>query len=94
MSVSNDTGDCGAVVNYTTPTGTNCDTVTCDHPPGSFFPVGETTVTCTSSVGPDCSFKVTVNDTQDPTVNAPADGWLGFTHDIVLRGRHATPTTP
>ena len=22
------------------------------------------------------------------------DGWLGFTHDIVLRGRHATPATP
>lgn len=28
---------------------------------------------------------------------APAevgDGWLGFEHDIVLRGRHATPETP
>jgi hypothetical protein len=30
--------------------------------------VGETTVTCTSPVGPSCSFKVTVNDTQAPTI--------------------------
>ena len=35
---------------------------------GSFFAVGETTVTCTSSVGPTCSFKVTVNDTQAPNI--------------------------
>ena len=58
ISVSNDPGECGAVVNYTEPSGEGCGTVTCDHPSGSFFPVGETTVTCTSSVGPTCSFKV------------------------------------
>jgi hypothetical protein len=68
VSVSNDTDQCGAVVNYTAPTGAGCGTVTCDHASGSFFAVGETTVTCTSSVGPTCSFKVTVNDTQGPTI--------------------------
>jgi hypothetical protein len=35
--------------------------------------VGDTTVKCTSSAGPSCSFKVTVNDTQNPTISAPAD---------------------
>jgi hypothetical protein len=68
ISVPNDTDQCGAVVNYTEPSGAGCGTVTCDHPSGSFFPVGDTTVTCTSSTGPTCSFKVTVNDTQGPTI--------------------------
>src|SRR6185295_10926943 len=39
---------------------------------GSFFAVGNTSVTCTSSTGPTCSFNVTVNDTQAPTISAPA----------------------
>lgn len=73
MSVSNDTDQCGAIVNYTTPSGEACGTVTCDHPSGSFFSVGETTVTCTSTAGPACSFKITVNDTQDPKISAPAN---------------------
>ena len=73
ISLSNDTDQCGAIVNYTEPSDAACGTVTCDHPSGTFFPVGETTVTCTSTAGPTCSFKVTVNDTQNPTVNAPAD---------------------
>jgi hypothetical protein len=64
----NDPGLCGAVVNYTEPSGESCGTVTCDHPSGSFFAVGETMVTCTSSVGPTCSFTVTVNDTEGPVI--------------------------
>jgi hypothetical protein len=75
ITVSNDIGTCGAVVNYTTPTAPNPATVSCDHPSGSTFPVGTTLVTCTSSAGPSCSFNVTVNDTQDPSITAPA----GFT---------------
>jgi hypothetical protein len=70
-SVGNDTDQCGAAVTYTAPSGDACDTVTCDHLSGSFFPVGDTTVKCTSSVGPTCSFKVTVNDTQKPAITAP-----------------------
>jgi len=47
----NDINQCGAVVSYPAPTtqGT-CGTVTCTPPSGSFFPVGTTTVTCSSSV--------------------------------------------
>jgi hypothetical protein len=68
ISVPNDKHKCGAVVNYKKPTGTGCGTVTCQPASGSFFPVGDTTVTCTSSVGPTCSFKVTVKDTQPPVI--------------------------
>jgi len=71
ITVSNDPGTCGAVVNYTAPTAPNPATVSCDHPPGSTFPVGTTLVTCTSSAGPSCSFNVTVNDTENPTITAP-----------------------
>jgi hypothetical protein len=68
ISVSNDPDQCGAVVNYTEPSGDGCGRVSCDYPSGSFFGVGDTTVTCTSTLGPTCSFKVTVNDTQPPVV--------------------------
>jgi hypothetical protein len=68
ISVSNDPDKCGAVVNYRIPSSRGCGTVTCDHPSGSFFAVGHTTVTCTSSAGPTCSFKVTVKDTQAPVI--------------------------
>ena len=73
ISVPNDPNQCGANVTYTEPSGAACGTVTCDHPSGTFFPVGETTVQCTSSTGPTCSFKVTVNDTQNPSITAPAN---------------------
>ena len=73
FSVSNDADSCGAIVNYTEPSDAACGAVTCDHPSGSFFAVGDTTVTCTSSVGPSCAFKVTVNDTQNPIISAPPD---------------------
>lgn len=57
---------CGAVVTYTVG-ATDCGTVTCDHPSGSFFPAGETLVTCTSSPdGTSTSFTVTVNDVTAP----------------------------
>lgn len=81
---SNDTDECGAFVAYTTPSGEACGTVTCDHPAGSFFSVGETTVTCTSSAGPTCSFKVTVNDTQNPTINAPTDATYQCASEVPL----------
>jgi hypothetical protein len=68
ISVSNDADQCGAIVTYTEPSGESCGTGTCDHPSGSFFPVGETTVTCTSTAGPSCSFKVTVTDDQAPSI--------------------------
>jgi hypothetical protein len=73
ITQANDSGQCGAVVNYSspTPTGSDCGTINCSPASGSFFPVGDTTVTCSSSAGPACSFKVTINDTEKPTVTAP-----------------------
>lgn len=82
ISASNDTNSCGAVVNYTEPSGAACGTVTCDHPSGSFFAVGATTVTCTSSAGPTCSFHVTVNDTQNPAITAPANASYQCASDV------------
>src|SRR6185436_10537281 len=77
ISVSNDPGECGANVTYTEPSGAGCGIVTCDHPSGSFFPVGDTQVTCTSPVGPECSFTVTVTDDEAPviTTTGPITLW-------------------
>ena len=77
ISASNDPGLCGAVITYTEPSGESCGTVTCDHPSGSFFPVGETTVTCTAQAGPTCDFKIIITDDEDPviTINDPITLW-------------------
>lgn len=80
---SNDQGQCGAVVTYTTPTsGVGC-TVNCSPSTGSFFPIGTTTVTCTADSNPppafapsassSCSFTVTVLDTQAPSIACPTN---------------------
>ena len=59
---------CGANVTFATPTAESgtCGTITCDRASGSFFPVGDTTVTCSSTSGASTSFTVTVNDVTDP----------------------------
>ncbi|HEX6188458.1 MAG TPA: choice-of-anchor Q domain-containing protein [Pyrinomonadaceae bacterium] len=77
ISVPNDPDECGAVVEYEEPSNEACGTVTCDYPSGSFFPVGETIVTCTSTAGPECTFKVTVTDEQPPEVTtvSPISMW-------------------
>ncbi len=72
--VSNTTGQCGAIVNFTTTATDNCPGVTVTSSPasGSFFPVGTTTVTSTATDAAGntatCTFTVKVNDTQLPTV--------------------------
>jgi hypothetical protein len=78
LSVSNDPNQCGAVVNYAAPAaqGSSCGTVTCAPASGSFFPVGTTTVSCDASgtaANPDCTFTVTVNDTQPPIITCPTN---------------------
>ncbi|MBI3949178.1 MAG: HYR domain-containing protein [Acidobacteria bacterium] len=72
ITTSNDPGQCSAVVNFTTPSSA-CGTVTCAPASGSTFPVGTTTVTCTSTGGLSCSFTVTVNDTEAPVLTCPAN---------------------
>ena len=65
ITVPNLTNQCGAVVTYPSPTG-SCGAINCLPTSGSFFPVGTTTVNCTSVAGPTCAFTVTVQDTQAP----------------------------
>ena len=76
---ANDPGQCCASNVYQLPTaGEGCD-VSCNPPPSFCFPVGTTVVTCTAqspgNVPADsCSFTVTVNDTQAPTIaSCPGD---------------------
>ncbi|MFH6769412.1 HYR domain-containing protein, partial [Gaetbulibacter aquiaggeris] len=80
--VSNDADSCDAVVNYTTPVGTdNCPdantVLTAGLASGSAFPIGTTLVTyqVTDAAGrtAQCSFNVIVNDTQDPIITCPGD---------------------
>jgi hypothetical protein len=72
ITKNTDPNQCQAVVNYSTPTTTgSCGTVTCTPPSGSAFQKGVTTVNCTTQSGPSCSFTVTVNDAQGPTINCP-----------------------
>ncbi|NOT50058.1 MAG: HYR domain-containing protein [Chitinophagaceae bacterium] len=87
ITVNNDVNQCGAVVTYSpTITGIPVPTVTYTFTgattasgsgdgSGSFFNIGTTTVsiTATNACGTaNCSFDVTVNDTQNPTITCPA----------------------
>lgn len=98
ITTNTDPSQCSAVVTYTAPTGTGCPspTVTCTPPSGSTFPKGTTTVTCTATngIGSDatCSFTVTVNDTQAPTITCPAN--ITTNNDPSQCGAAVTYTTP
>ncbi len=78
ISASNDAGVCGAVVNYSAATATdNCSaTVTYSQNSGTAFPVGTTTVTATATDPGNntaiCSFDVTVNDNEAPSITCAA----------------------
>lgn len=74
------TGASGAVVNYSASTSDNLDpspAFGCTQASGTTFPIGVTTVTCTSTDQADNSnsgsFTVTVQDTTAPTLTLPAD---------------------
>jgi hypothetical protein len=75
ITVTANAGEAGAVVTYTTPTGTgDCGSpaigeggetiaaISCNPASGSFFPVGTTTVICTARTGDAVSFQVTVDN--------------------------------
>lgn len=73
VTVDNAAGQCGATVNYSSPTDNGlCFTVTSAAPSGSFFAVGTSAVTATSTSGATCSFNVTVNDAEKPSIACPA----------------------
>jgi hypothetical protein len=76
ITTSNTPKQCSAVVMYPAPTTSGtCGTVSCSPTSGSTFPKGTTTVTCTAPGPPPqtCTFTVTVNDTQNPTITCPAN---------------------
>jgi subtilisin family serine protease len=73
-SAVNGTGQCGALVNYPSPTASgDCGAVNCSPASGSIFPVGSTPVSCTTQSGPSCGFTVNVSDTQLPTISCPSN---------------------
>ncbi|MBK9270569.1 MAG: HYR domain-containing protein [Saprospiraceae bacterium] len=99
--VSNDPDECGAEVTYADPTtDDNCPgedwTQTAGLASGSFFPVGVTTNTFevedASGNTAECSFTVTVNDTQDPEISCPSD--IAVDNDLDECGADVTYTTP
>jgi hypothetical protein len=74
------TSTAGATVTYSLTASDNSGvppTINCDHPSGSVFPLGTTTVTCTATDGAgnsaNTSFAVTVQDTTPPTLNLPGN---------------------
>jgi hypothetical protein len=62
------------VTSYPSPTLVGgCFATTCGPASGSFFPVGTTPVACQTASEDSCSFTVTVNDTQAPSILCPAN---------------------
>lgn len=77
---STDPNQCSTTATYTATANDNCDgplTPTCAPASGSTFQKGVTTVTCmatdSSKNTGSCSFTVTVNDTQPPSITCPAN---------------------
>ncbi|MEA1874044.1 MAG: HYR domain-containing protein, partial [Bacteroidota bacterium] len=82
ISVNNDAGQCGAVINYTTPIGTDnfpgaVTTQTAGFASGSEFPVGITTNTfeVEDAYGniTNCSFTIEVIDNENPEITCLSD---------------------
>ncbi len=79
ITQDNDTGECGAVVEFMFSATDNCsvDEEVADPASGSLFPVGETTVVVTVTDGAGntgtCSFTVTIVDEEDPVAVCPDD---------------------
>jgi hypothetical protein len=80
ISVPTVNNTCSAPVSFTATASDNCDgTLTPDCTPqsGSTFPKGVTTVNCTvkdsANNSISCSFTVTVNDTENPSITCPPD---------------------
>ncbi|HXU35283.1 MAG TPA: HYR domain-containing protein [Blastocatellia bacterium] len=80
ITVPNDPGQCGAVVTFAPTPSDNCPgaTTTCAPASGTSFSIGTTTVTChatdaSGNTSANCSFTVTVNDTENPTISCPAN---------------------
>lgn len=91
------TAQCNAVVTYSAPsTSGNCGGgAVCSPPSGSTFPVGSTTVMCTSPSGDTCSFAVVVNYTGSnsaPTISCPSNLTVAAENAGNARVNYSTPT--
>jgi hypothetical protein len=81
ITKSTDLNQCAAIVNFAPTATDNCSgvgTPTCTPPSGSSFPKGTTTVTCTvkdaaNNQSTPCSFTITVNDMQPPSIVCTAN---------------------
>ena len=79
ITVDNDPGECGAIVNYTPTATDNCEIADLIVYPlsGSFFELGTTLVQVVAidvnGLASTCSFNVTVNDNEPPVVTCPED---------------------
>jgi hypothetical protein len=96
---SNTQGQCGKTISYDRPiTSDNCGTVafSCKPESGSFFPVGTTTVTCSFKDETDnqstCSFTVTINDTEKPTIACPGPITKGTDLNVCMAVVNFNPT--
>ena len=100
ISVSNDTGNCGAAVTWAAPSASdNCEIVQfdLDHASGDVFPVGITTVTATATdlYGNSTlsDFDVVVNDNESPQIfETPAN--ISLTNDSGQCGAIASWAAP
>jgi hypothetical protein len=96
---STDLGLCSAVVHYTVTAMANPGgaTVVSTPPPGTAFPKGTTTVNCTatdvSGNQSSCSFTVTVNDTQAPSIACPGNISVGCSIGLVAPVTFAASAT-
>ena len=98
VNTTNQNDEPGATVNYpgADAQGT-CGTVSYSIPSGSFFPVGTTTVTATSSEGGGaCTFTVTVVEAAGPSISCPATYETTLTNGCsttIAASDLGTPTT-
>lgn len=92
ITVGNDAGQCGAIVNFAATATDNYGqaTISYDRNPGTQFPAGTTTVTVTAKdeAGNSAkrSFTVTMNDTEKPTVTK---GEIGACYQTVAAAEAA-----
>ncbi|MGY6520117.1 MAG: HYR domain-containing protein, partial [Mongoliitalea sp.] len=99
IEVSNDQGACGAIVTWIPPTALdNSGSVqlVTDVEPGSFFPIGSSTVTYTatdpSGNSTICTFNIIVNDNQAPVITCPDS--IELTVGIGVAGINVTYELP
>ncbi|MCH7598365.1 MAG: HYR domain-containing protein, partial [Myxococcales bacterium] len=88
ITVGNDLGLCTAVVSFSVSATDNCPGVSVVASPasGSTFPVGTTPVTViatdASGNADTCTFNVTVNETESPSIACPADLAVQCSSDV------------